>query len=112
MFVWMKACSACPVTNILAALLLLGIHASAATSVVVWGDGSAGQTNVPPDLTNVVAISAGHTQCLALRGDGSFVAWGSLGGTGGANVTAIAAGWHHDVFALSDGTVGVYYSMD
>ena len=35
-----------------------------------------GQINVPSDLTNVVAISAGPWHTLALRADGTIAAWG------------------------------------
>ena len=96
----------------LAGLFCSAICSLAATSVVVWGDGRSGQTNLPPGLTNVVAISAGHWKCMALRADGTAVAWGSLSGSGLSNIASIAAGWHHDVFALNDGTTAVYYSMD
>jgi hypothetical protein len=36
---------------------------------VAWGDNSAGQTNVPANLTNVVAIAAGGYHNLALIGN-------------------------------------------
>ena len=39
--------------------------------VTVTGDNSYGQLNVPPGLTNVLAIAAGYDHCLALVGDGS-----------------------------------------
>lgn len=38
--------------------------------VKAWGGNNYGQTNVPPNLTNVVAISAGGDHALALVGDG------------------------------------------
>jgi hypothetical protein len=65
---------------------------------VAWGDGYSGQTNVPPDLTNAVAIAAGGYHGLALRSDGTVAAWGddSYGETdipaGLSNVVGIAAG--------------------
>jgi hypothetical protein len=44
-------------------------------TVVAWGRDEQGETFVPPDLTNVVAISAsGHN--VALKGNGSIVLWG------------------------------------
>ena len=52
---------------------------------------------MPPGLTNVVAIAAGAAHSLALRADGTVIAWGSAnyGQTnvpaGLANVVAIAA---------------------
>jgi len=80
--------------------------------VTAWGDNTFGQTNVPPGLSNVVAIAAGSYHAVALRGDGSVVVWGDM--TYGQNaipaglsgVTAIAAGASSQTFALkSDGTV-------
>lgn len=44
--------------------------------VVAWGDDSAGQTEVPEGLTNVVAIAGGAVQSLALKRDGTITAWG------------------------------------
>ena len=46
-------------------------------TVVVWGDNTYGQTNVPAGLSNVVAIAAGFYHCLALRNDGTVTAWGN-----------------------------------
>jgi alpha-tubulin suppressor-like RCC1 family protein len=65
--------------------------------VVAWGSNTLGQTNVPPDLTNVIAIAAGSVHSLALRADGAVCAWGTgnYGETnvppGLSNVVAIAA---------------------
>src|SRR2546423_15303213 len=68
---------------------------------------------MPVGLTAVVAIAAGHTQSLALKSDGSVVAWGCgafdyrqcavPGGLSG--VVAIAAGYGHSLALKSDGTV-------
>ena len=60
-----------------------GLTSLAHTQVVAWGDNSYGQTNVPPDLTNVVAIASSSSFNLALKSDGTVVAWGdnSLGQT-------------------------------
>ena len=44
--------------------------------VIVWGDNSRGQTNIPGGLSNVVAIAAGHDHSLALKSDGIVAAWG------------------------------------
>jgi alpha-tubulin suppressor-like RCC1 family protein len=61
-----------------------------------------------------MAISAGLNHSLALRSNGTVVAWGLYGGTatvpfgvpvGLTNVTAIAAGGSHDVALLADGHV-------
>jgi alpha-tubulin suppressor-like RCC1 family protein len=52
-----------------------------------------------PGLSNVVAIAAGGSQCMALKRDGTVVAWGdwrqyrATVPTGVSNVMAIAAGF-------------------
>lgn len=79
-------------------------------TVIAWGDNSQGQTNVPPELTNVVAIACGYNFSLALTQDGVPVAWGNPSGvtnmpTGLTNVTAIAAGLGFGLVATSDGKV-------
>ena len=46
-------------------------------NVVAWGDFAVnGQTNVPPGLTNVVAIAASIYQSMALQADGGVISWG------------------------------------
>jgi hypothetical protein len=70
----------------------------AAGSVVVWGNNTSGQTNVPSGLSNVTATTCGGSFNLALKGNGSVIGWGnnSLGQTnllpGLTNVAAIAGG--------------------
>lgn len=57
-----------------------GFHNSALKSdgtVVVWGDNSAGQLNVPENLKGVVAVAAGLTYNLTLKSDRTVVAWGA-----------------------------------
>ena len=87
---------------------------SFAGRVVSWGDNDAGQTNVPPNLSNVVAIAAGNWHTLALKADGTLVAWGGEGGynygqgivpEGLAGVKAIACGFWHNVALLENGSV-------
>jgi alpha-tubulin suppressor-like RCC1 family protein len=83
-------------------------------TVAAWGDNSYGQTNVPTDLTNAIAIAAGRVFNLALRSDGSVVAWGT--GFSGetivpsdlTNVVAIAAGGEHSLALKNDGTVAAW----
>src|ERR1051325_9530461 len=83
----------------------------AASTVVAWGDNSSGQTIVPNDLTNVVAIAAGYAHALALRADGTVIGWGDHTSHQTevppdlANVVAIAAGEAHSLALRSDGTV-------
>ena len=88
-------------TNSSAALLSV-------TTVAAWG-GNEG-TNAPV-LTNVVAVAGGESHSLALRRDGSVIAWGANdygqsdvpGGL--TSVVAIAAGRDHSLALRSDGRV-------
>jgi hypothetical protein len=72
----------------------------------------------PTDLNNVTAIAAGHYFGIALKSDGTVVAWGDndFGQTnvpaGLANVTAIAAGYNHSLALKSDGTVAAWGSNE
>lgn len=95
---------------------------TAAGTVLAWGDGYWGQTNVPPDLTNAVAIAAGWYHNLALRSDGRVVAWGGLSWSGDpcdyvevvdvpaglSNVVAISANLALSLALKSDGTVAAW----
>jgi hypothetical protein len=84
--------------------------------VLAWGctnGADYGQCSVPSDLSNVTAIAAAHTQSLALKSDGTVVAWGcgdfDYGQcnvpSGLSGVTAIAAGYGHSLALKGDGTV-------
>ena len=77
---------------------------------VGWGNNTHGQTSVPPGLSNVVAVSAGSGYGLALKGDGTVVAWGDNSNgqaspTGISGVVAISAGSSQGLALKSDGTV-------
>ena len=98
-------------------------------TVVAWGNNFQGQTTGTPNnvspytatanpvtldglvLSGVSAIAAGHSHTLALKSDGTAVAWGwnQYGQTnvpaGLSGVTAIAAGFAHTVALKNDGTV-------
>jgi hypothetical protein len=81
--------------------------------VVAWGDGSAGQTDVPPDAySGVISVAAGCSHSLALRADGRVVAWGdnSRGQTdvpaeAQSGVAAIVAGCNHSLALKANGTI-------
>ncbi|HWY74409.1 MAG TPA: immunoglobulin domain-containing protein [Verrucomicrobiae bacterium] len=98
------------------------VHTMALTTngtVVVWGDNTYGETNVPAGLSNVVSISAGAYHCMALKSNGTVVVWGSnaYGQTnvppGLNNVISIAAGAHHCLALRADGTVVAWgYNVD
>ena len=86
----------------------------AAGQVLVWGNNSFGQMNVPANATNVMALAAGDSHCLALRADGTVVAWGR-NNSGQINVppdltnaVSIAAGSTHSLALRRDGTVTLW----
>jgi alpha-tubulin suppressor-like RCC1 family protein len=71
-------------------------------TVSVWGenDEDFNVLGVPASVTNVVAIAAGTYHALALRADGTVVAWGAPGVADVPpdlhRVVAIAAGGYHN----------------
>ncbi len=62
---------------------------------------------LPPALTNVISVAAGHLHNLALRSDGTVISWGSITNPpdGLEGVIAIAAGDNHSLALKSDGRV-------
>jgi subtilase family serine protease len=87
--------------------------------VVAWGNNDYHQTNVPSGLTNVVAIAAGQNHSLALKGDGTVVAWGDNRyygqinvPSGLTNVVAIAGGGYHSLALKGNGTVVAWGDND
>jgi alpha-tubulin suppressor-like RCC1 family protein len=68
-------------------------------------------TNAPPGLSDIVAVAAGEFFSLALRANGTVVAWGrsdlneTMVPTNLANVVAVAAGADHSLALRADGTV-------
>jgi len=89
-----------------------------APNVVAWGIFCINATfppSAPPaEATNVVALSDSGAHALALRGDGTIVAWGSneYGETsvppGLTNVLAVVAGLGDSLALRSDGTVAAW----
>lgn len=75
-----------------------------------WGLNHAGQSAIPLGLTNSVSVQAGGSHSLALRPDGTLVAWGE-NYTGGptqpvlSNLIAVASGWYSGLALSSNGTV-------
>ena len=86
----------------------------ATTSVVAWGYGFYGELAVPGGLDSVVGIAAGWAHDLALKQDGTVIAWGSPATVpdGLAGVVAIAAGFDHDLAIKQDGTVVAWGNND
>jgi alpha-tubulin suppressor-like RCC1 family protein len=94
------------------------ISAKALLTVVqaqVWGNISGIPTNVPPGLSNLVAVSAGMNHVLALKPDGTVATWMAPNIQGLpaitnvpaslTNVTAVAAGGSLNMALKSDGKV-------
>src|SRR5688572_2949028 len=85
--------------------------------VEAWGRNLFGEATPPPGLEGVIAVAGGSTHSLALRTNGTVVAWGSTDNgesvasvpAGLSNVVAIAAG-AFSAAARSDGTVVVWGS--
>ena len=87
-------------------------------TVVAWGANSAGQTNIPAGLNDVISVAGGQDHSVALRSDGTVVAWGgnSYGGTsvpaGLSAVIAISSRHRHTLALKSNGTVVAWGSND
>jgi hypothetical protein len=81
--------------------------------IVAWGFNGSLNTGVliPPGLTSVRAIAAGEMHDLALRSDGTVVAWGDNSynqlsvPADLTNVVAIAGAEYHSLALKADGTV-------
>ena len=88
-------------------LLYLSSFIRAASQVIVWGDNTYGETNVPATVTNVIALAAGDIHCLALRADGTVVSWGNQTVVPAdlTNVVGIAAGSGNSLALRADGTI-------
>src|SRR5439155_24496694 len=82
--------------------------------VLAWGNNFYNQTNVPPGLTNAIAIAAGFWHNLALREDHTATNWGKWTDAGAhtvslpaswTNLTRISAGQQRDLGLKADGTI-------
>jgi hypothetical protein len=85
--------------------------------VAAWGSNTNGQTDVPQDLTQVVAIAAGGQHSLALKADASVTFWGAsdlaaLVPVDLGPVVAIAAGHRHCLALKDDRTVVAWGDND
>jgi len=82
-----------------------------ASQVVAWGDDSGGQTDVPTNLDDAVAVAGGDYHSVAIRHDGTLVAWG-IDDEGQIDVptnalyfVSVAAGADHNLAIAEDGSV-------
>jgi alpha-tubulin suppressor-like RCC1 family protein len=81
-------------------------------NVVVWGYNFLGQLNVPPGLSNVVAIAGAYDHSLALKNNGTAVSWGDnihsaslVVPAGLNNLVAVAGGESYSLALKNSGTV-------
>lgn len=88
-----------------------------ASQVVAWGDDSGGQSDVPTNLDDVVAVAGGDYHSIALRQNGTLAGWG-LDNYGQVDVptnslrfVSIASGANHNLAIREDGTV-VAWGLD
>ena len=90
-------------------LNLLFLSLSQAQTVIGWGDFD--QTTIPEGLNGVVSVAAGDAHALALKNDGTVVAWGandygqSTVPVGLGGIVAISGGAEHSLALRADGTV-------
>ncbi len=115
-----------PGLNHVVAIAAGGFHSLALRddgTVAAWGAGlkidtsgtssglDLGQSIIPPGLSNVVAIAGGSMHSLALRNDGTVIAWGDNRfrqtdlPTWLDQVVAVSAASYHSLALRSDGTV-------
>jgi alpha-tubulin suppressor-like RCC1 family protein len=97
------------------AILILAAAAplSAATNrVIAWSPSSSALTNIPPGVSNVIALAAGDYHALALLESGRVASWAQPGfqvveqpPPGLSNVISIAAGTWHSLALGKDGSV-------
>lgn len=87
------------------------------SQVVAWGDNSGGQTEVPTNLDDAVAIAGGDYHSVALRHNGTLVAWG-LDDDGQTDIpssslpfVSVVAGADHNLAIADDGSV-VAWGLD
>lgn len=79
-------------------------------TVITSGFNNCGATTVPSDLAGVIAITTGQCHTLALKNDGSVVAWGNdttlvTVPAGLSGIVGIAASSLHNLALRNDGTV-------
>jgi alpha-tubulin suppressor-like RCC1 family protein len=95
---------------ILLCLFSAAAEAQPVGTMMGWGNDQNGQATAQPGLFR--AVATGNFHSLALRDDGSLLAWGltSYGAPlltvpSGNDFVAIAAGWSHSLALRSNGTI-------
>jgi len=76
--------------------------------VVCWGSNASGESSVPANATNIVAIAAGSVHTLALVENGTLLAWGdgnALPPTSVSHTVKIAAGGFYSMGLRTDGSL-------
>ncbi|HOX57104.1 MAG TPA: immunoglobulin domain-containing protein [Candidatus Paceibacterota bacterium] len=90
--------------------------------LVGWGNNVLTQADIPPGLNGVAGVAGGLFHSLALKADGTVVAWGAGRTNSGLNpqfgqavvpdglnsVVSLAAGFYHSLALLADGTVSAW----
>jgi len=78
-----------------------------AGSLVSWGYDVYGEVSNTPSGNDFVAIASGGRHSVALKSDGSLVAWGVIYSNtpAGNDFAAVAAGYAHSVALKSDGSL-------
>ena len=102
----------------MAVIIVIGtfglLQSNAAPNIQAWGWNGYGGNNVPPDLTNAIAVGGGWGYSAALRADGTVIAWGDNRSgecnvpAGLSNVVAISCGGFHILALRPDGTVAAW----
>ena len=74
------------------------------------GSNGYGQCNVPAGLSQVIAVAGGGYHSLALKSDGTVVAWGwnDEGQCKVHHMAGLDAGYYHGLALKSDGTVAAW----
>lgn len=111
---WGRGASEPPIGTVVAiAAAAPGCLGVLSDGTVRWVHKNPGNSlGIPDGLTDVIAVAVGHEHALALRADGTVVAWAERPEMGTASVpqaasdiVSIAAGEYHNLALRRDGTV-------